>query len=114
MNENNIDLKVKDFSNYLLEIGLLIGSSYNDFIKKFKEINEKQKILLEDEESDENFGLTYFKDNISETMIKFYGSMNEERKKLVTYNIFNIYNKKKEKILIMIYRMIISILIIQN
>ena len=95
MNENNIDLKVKDFSNYLLEIGLLIGSSYNDFIKKFKEINEKQKILLEDEESDENFGLTYFKDNISETMIKFYDSMNEERKKLVTYNIFNIYNKKK-------------------
>ena len=94
-NNNNIDEKIKDFSNYLLDIGLLIGSSYNDFIKKFKEINEKEKILLDDEEPDENFDMIYFKDNMSKTMIKFYDSLNEDKKKLTTFNIFNIYSKKK-------------------
>ena len=98
MNENNIDSKVKDFSNYLLDIGLLIGGNiYNEFGKKYKEINEKEKILLEDEEPDENYDLTYFKDNISKTMIKFYESLNEEKKKLITFSIFNNYNKRKEK-----------------
>ena len=94
-NNNNLDEKIKDFSNYLLDIGLLIGSSYNDFIKKFKEINEKEKILLDDEEPDENFDMIYFKDNMSKTMIKFYDSLNEDKKKLTTFNIFNIYSKKK-------------------
>ena len=96
MNENNIDKKLKDFSDYLLDIGLLIGTTYNDFKKKYKEINEKEKILIEDEEPDESFELTYFKDNISKTMIKFYSSLSEERKKLITFQIFNIYNKKRE------------------
>ena len=51
MNEDDIDIKIKDFSNYLLDIGLLIGgSTYNEFGNKFKEINEKEKILFEDEE----------------------------------------------------------------
>ena len=98
MNEDNIDLKLKDFSNYLLDIGLLIGGNiYNEFGKKYKEINEKEKILLEDEEPDINYDLTYFKDNISKTMIKFYESLNEEKKKLITFSIFNNYNKRKEK-----------------
>ena len=98
MNEDDIDLKVKDFSNYLLDIGLLIGGTiYNEFGKKFKEINEKEKIILEDSEPDENYDLTHFKDNISQTMIKFYDSMNEEKKKMITSNIFNKYNKKKEE-----------------
>ena len=97
MNENDIDSKIKDFSNYLLDIGLLIGSSYNEFGKKFKEINEKEKILLDDEEVYENYDLTFFKDNISKTMIKFFDSMNEEKKKLITFNIFNTYTKKKEE-----------------
>ena len=96
MNENNVDTKLKDFSNYLLDVGLLIGTSYNDFGKKFKEISEKEKILIEDEEPDESFELTYFKDNISKTMIKFYSSLSEERKKLITFQIFNIYTKKRE------------------
>ena len=98
MNEDDIDIKLKDFSNYLLDIGLLIGgSNYNEFGKKFKEINEKEKILSEDEEPNKNFDLINFKDNISKTMIKFYDSMNEQKKKLITLNIFNIYNKKKEE-----------------
>ena len=98
MNENNIDLKLKDFSNYLLDIGLLIGGNiYNEFGKKYKEINEKEKILLEDEEPDINYDLTYFKDNNSKTIIKFYESLNEEKKKLITFSIFNNYNKRKEK-----------------
>ena len=96
MNEKNkSDEKIKDFSNYLLDIGLLIGSSYNDFVKKFKEINEKEKIISEDEEPDDDFDLIYFKDNVSKTMIKFYDAMNEDKKKLTTFNIFNIYSKNK-------------------
>ena len=94
----DMDTKIKDFANYLLDIGLLIGSSYNDFIKKYKEINEKEKIILEDEEEpDNNFDMIYFKDNISKTLIKFYDSMSEERKKLIAYNIFNKYNNKNNK-----------------
>ena len=30
-------------------------------------------------------------------MIKFYESLNEEKKKLITFSIFNNYNKRKEK-----------------
>ena len=98
MNEKNkSDEKIKDFSNYLLDIGLLIGSSYNDFVKKFKEINEKEKIISEDEEPDDDFDLIYFKDNVSKTMIKFYDAMNEDKKKLTTFNIFNIYSKNKSE-----------------
>ena len=94
-NDYNTDEKIRDFSNYLLDIGLLIGTCYNDFVNKFKEINEKEKIIFDDEEPDENYDKIYFKDNLSKAMIKFYDSLNEDKKKLTSFNIFNIYSKKK-------------------
>ena len=96
-NNYNIDEKIKDFSNYLLDIGLLMFSNHNDFVNKFKEINEKEKIILDDEEPDENYDKIYFKENLSKTLLKFYDSLNEDKKKLISYNIYNIYCQKKSE-----------------
>ena len=96
-NNDNINEKIKDFSNYLLDIGLLMFSNHNDFVNKFKEINEKEKIILDDEEPDENYDKIYFKENLSKTLLKFYDSLNEDKKKLISYNIYNIYCQKKSE-----------------
>ena len=96
MEENEIDKKIKEFSNYLTEFGLLNNSCYNEFLKKFKEINENTIVSSGNEEPDKNIGLIYLKDNISKTMIEFYKAMPEQKKKLLALNIISKYNKKKE------------------
>ena len=95
MEENPLEVKVKEFCNYLMEIGLLNISIYKDFIKKFKEISENEVVSSGNEETDMNIGLIYFKDNISKTIVEFYNSLSEERKKIIALNIFSKYNNKK-------------------
>ena len=96
MEENPLEVKVKEFCNYLIEIGLLNISIYKDFIKKFKEINENGVISSGNEKTDMSIGLIYFKDNISKTIVEFYNSLSEERKKIIALNIFSKYNNKKD------------------
>ena len=97
MEENPIEKKIKDFSNYLMDLGLLNVVCYKDFIKKFKEISENGILSSGNEETDINIGLIYFKDNISKAIVEFYNSMSEERKKIIALNIFSKYNNKKEE-----------------
>ena len=96
MEENPLEIKVKEFCNYLIEIGLLNITFYKDFIKKFKEISENGVVYSGNEETDLSISLIYFKDNISNTIVEFYNSLNEERKKIIALNIFSKYNIKKE------------------
>ena len=93
---DELELKVKDFSNYLLDLGFLTGLTYTEFNKKFKEINKSNVISSENEESDKKLDSIYFKDNISKTIVEFFNSMNEDKKKLWAINIFMKYKKKKE------------------
>ena len=97
MEDDEIDIKIIKFSDYLMEFGLLNNSCYKEFLKKFKEISENEILSSGNEETDKNIGLIYFKENISKTMIEFYKSMPEERKKLLALNIYSKYNKKIEE-----------------
>ena len=94
---NEIELQIKDFSNYLLELGFLNGSNYSDFGKKFKEINRNSIDSSGSEDPDKNIDSIYFKDNLCKTIVEFYNSMNEEKKKLFALNIFMKYIKKREE-----------------
>jgi len=96
MEENNLEAKVKAFCNYLVEIGLLNISIYKDFIKKFKEISENGIVSSGNKETDMSIGLIYFKDNISKTIVEFFNSLSEERKKIIALNIFSKYSNKKD------------------
>ena len=95
MEENTLEIKVKEFCNYLMEIGLLNISIYKDFIRKFKGISENGVVSSGNEETDINIGLIYFRDNISKTIVDFYNSLSDERKKVIALNIFSKYNNKK-------------------
>ena len=91
------DSKIRDFSKYLLDIGFLNGSNFIEFCKKFKEINNNSLVSLGSEDSDNNIDSIYFKDNVTKTIVDFYNSMNEEKKKLCAINIYSKYIKKKEE-----------------
>ena len=91
------DSKIREFSTYLLDIGFLNGSNYIEFCKKFKEINSNSFASLGSEESDNNIDSIYFKDSASKTIVDFYNSMNEDKKKLFAINIYSKYIKKKEE-----------------
>ena len=97
MEKNEIEMKIKDFSNYLIEIGLLNNFYIKDFYKKLNEINENGIISSSgNEETDKNIGLIYFKDSISKTIVEFYNSVPEERKIIIALNIFSKYNERKK------------------
>ena len=89
------DSKIREFSTYLLDIGFLNGSNYIEFCKKFKEINSNSFASLGSEESDNNIDSIYFKDSASKTIVDFYKSMNEDKKKFFAINIYSKYIKKK-------------------
>ena len=94
---DNLDNKIRDFSNYLLDLGFLNGLNYSDFCKKFKEINQTNMISSELEDMNLNIDSIYFKDNALKTIVEFYNSMTEDKKKLFAMNIFTKYTKKKEE-----------------
>ena len=94
---DNLDNKIRDFSNYLLDLGFLNGLNYSEFCKKFKEINQTNMISSELEDMNLNIDSIYFKDNALKAIVEFYNSMTEDKKKLFAMNIFTKYTKKKEE-----------------
>jgi hypothetical protein len=95
MDDNSIDSKFRDFSNYLLDIGFLSGATYTDFGKIFKEIKKNNILYSENEEGDKDNDLI-LKDNVSKAIVEFYKSMNDEKKLLHAMNIFTKYSSKKK------------------
>ena len=96
MDLNPIDIKIKEFAIYLKDFGLLNETNYNDFLKKFKNVSENSIISSGIFETDINVGLIYLKENLSKTMLEFYGLMTEERKKITYLNIYSKFLKKRE------------------
>ena len=93
---DDLDNKIRDFSSYLLDLGFLNSLNYNEFCQKFKEINKNNLASSEIEEIGTNISPTRFKDNASKTIVEFYNSMSEDKKKLFAKNIFTKYTEKKE------------------
>ena len=67
-------------------------------MKIFKEISNNNLLSSSVyEETDKSLSLIYFKDNISKTIVEFYNSLSDEKKKLFAMNIFMKYSRKKEE-----------------
>lgn len=95
MEKNPIQKKIKDFTNYLEDIGLLASINVPDFLTKFKTISENNTLSSGMEETDFNIALIYLKDNISKTMVEIYDAMSNERKKIISINVYSKYLEKK-------------------
>ena len=96
MEKNPINKKIKDFTSYLKDIGLLSSINAPEFLTKFKNISESNIISSGEEETDFNIALIYLKDNISKTMVEICNEMSNERKKITSINIYSKYLEKKE------------------
>ena len=94
---DKLETKIRDFSSYLMDIGFLNAYNYMDFCKKFKEMSRNSIASSGSDEVDNNLDLIYFKDNASKTIVEFYNSMNDDKKKLFAINIFAKYTKQKEE-----------------
>jgi len=96
MNKNAIDIKIKDFAFYLKDFGLLNEMNINEFLKTFKNLNEKEK-LFTNNLNDINIELIYLKENLAKAMLEFFNSLTEERKRTIYLNIYSKFLQKREK-----------------
>jgi len=84
-----------NFSKYLLDLGFLNKSAYDEFSKKYKEISQR-KLYSSNIDLTNSIKLSINKTFITDTLVEFYNSLQEERKKLIAINIFDKYIKKNE------------------
>ena len=86
----------KNFSNYLLDLGFLSKSTYNEFSKKYEEIRQRKMYSSNIElTSSTQSGIN--KNNITDTVVEYYKSLQDERKKLLAINVFDIFFKRSIK-----------------
>ena len=86
----------KNFSNYLLDLGFLNNSTLNEFSKKYEEISQRKMYNSSIELTNSTLsGIN--KNKIIDTIVEFYKSLQEERKKLLAVNVFDKFIKKGEK-----------------
>ena len=86
----------KNFSKYLFDLGFLNDSTLNEFSKKYEEISQRKMYISSIEPTNSTLsGIN--KNNIIDTFVEFYKSLQEERKKLLAVNVFNKFIKKGEK-----------------
>lgn len=97
MDVNPIDIKIREFAQYLKEFGLLNETNINDFLKQFKNTSENSFVSSGIFETDVNVGLIYLKENLSKAMLEFFNLMTEERKKITYLNIYSKFLKKREE-----------------
>ena len=90
------DDTINNFSKYLLDLGFLNKSAYDEFSKKFEEIYQR-KLYSSSIELTYSLNKWMTKTYITYTIVEFYNSLKEERKKLLAINVFDKYIKKSEK-----------------
>ena len=85
-----------NFSKYLLDLGFLNKSAYDEFSKKYEEICQRKlyssSIVLTD-----SIKFWMNKTYITDTIVEFYSSLKEEKKKLLAINVYDKFIKKSEK-----------------
>ena len=90
------DLKLSQFSKYLIDIGILSGIDEEQFKKQFYEISSDIYNLNDTSSYNSNINYIYFKEIISNTLVYFIKSLSEEKQKLMALNIFLKYNRKED------------------
>ena len=97
MDNNIIDIKIKEFAIYLKDFGLLNETNIKDFLKTFKNINEKDLISSKNYNNDINLDLIYLKENLSKAMLEFFNLMTEENKRIIYLNVYSNFLQKRVK-----------------
>ena len=97
MDKNKIDIKIREFAIYLKDFGLLNDSNIKDFLKTFKNINEKDSISSKNYNNDINLDLIYLKENLSKAMVEFFNLMTEEKKRIIYLNVYSNFLQKRIK-----------------
>ena len=97
MDNNIIDIKIKEFAIYLKDFGLLNEAHIKDFLKTFKNINEKDLISSKNYNNDINLDLIYLKENLSKAMLEFFNLMTEEKKRIIYLNVYSNFLQKRVK-----------------
>ena len=85
----------KEFTDYLLDTGLLCGSNLAEFKKIYQGVSESHCNLSTikpldshtDPTNTSSLSMIYFKDNISKTFVEFLNQMSDENKKLMGMNL---------------------------
>ena len=98
MRKKFFDLKLTNFSKYLNEIGILIGSDIEQFQKQFYEISSDVYNSNDISCNDYKVNFIYLKEAISNALVYFIKSISEEKKKLIALNLF-IKSTLKEDII---------------
>ena len=96
MNKKTNVIKIREFAFYLKDFGLLNEMNINEFLKTFKNLNEKEQ-LFTNNLNDINIELIYLKENLAKAMLEFFNSLTEERKRTIYLNIYSKFLQKREK-----------------
>ena len=68
----------------------------NEFLRTFKNLNEKEQ-LFTNNLNDINIELIYLKENLAKTMLEFFNSLTEEKKRIIYLNMYSKFLQKREK-----------------
>ena len=93
MENDIIDIKIKKFIFHLNKIGLLPEEDNQIFLNNFYEAS---KNYFNDNNNDKDtidldFNDKYIEDNLTKTLLIFLNSLNEEKNKIISLNIYNNY-----------------------
>lgn len=73
----------------------MIFNDFKSFSKKYKEISQR-KLYSSNIDLTNSIKLSINKTFIADTLVEFYNSLQEKRKKLIAINVFDKYIKKNE------------------
>jgi hypothetical protein len=81
-----------EFSDYLLKFGFLTITTAYEFNTLYKS-QKNEQIFFSNEEN--NLKTLFFKDVISEVMIKFLNTLTDDRKKLLAINLYKKFQENQ-------------------
>ena len=97
MDQNSIDIKIREFAIYLKEFGLLNETNIKDFLNTFKNLKGKDLRESTNFDNDINLELIYLKENLAKAILQFFNLMTEETKRITYLNIYSKFLQKREK-----------------
>ena len=90
-NEDIIGIKIKRFISYLNKIGLLPEGDNKIFLNNFYELAKSYNNIEENININLEINQKYIEEILKKTLITFFNSLNEEKNKIITLNIYKKY-----------------------